>query len=185
MKLATNKFKDFYPCPIFPDETVEFTTRIQWFFVAAKKHITPVEPIIHVRFKCPVEKVTREELPFIRCQTTEVIQSYIRSLKFRDLLKETLLRLGGQAWLGYIERFVRAPIFSLRETQKTRITAPDGTIYIKSNARVGSPLYGKWHKIPPGFKNLSQAGERATIVKSPPENLIKPEEHTYCFYHAL
>ena len=51
---------------------------------------------------------------------------------------------------------------------RSQVTAPDGTIYIKSKARVGSLLHGKWHKIPPPFKTLSQAGDKATVVDSPP-----------------
>jgi len=160
--------------------TLEFTTKIQWSFIAAKKHLTPTEPIIHVRFECPMQKVTHEKLLMRRCPVSEVRQSYVDSQAFRNSLRNGLLALGGSAWLGHIERLVIG-LFLQKESERTRITASDGTIYVKSNARMGSPLYGKWHKIPPGFRNISEAGNLATVVESPPEDLIK-EEHMYCLH---
>ena len=174
-------FKDFYSCPIFADVTLEFTTKIQWSFIVAKKHVAVREPIIHVRFECPEQKVAHEKLPIRKCQMSEVRQSYINSQKFRDSLRNILLRLGGPTWSEYVERLVRTPP-SVRETKRTRITAPDGTTYVKSKARIGSPLYGRWHKIPPGFKNISQAGKLASVVESPPEDLTKSKEYTYCLH---
>jgi len=172
-------FKDFYSCPIFPDVTLEFTTKIQWSLIVAKKHVTLREPIIHVRFEGPMQKVEHEKLHIRKCPTSEVRQSYVDSQKFRDSLRNVLLRLGGPAWLEYIESFVRSPL-SVRETERTQVTAPDGTTYVKSKARIGSPLYGKWYKIPPGFKNISQAGKLATVIDSPPE---EPKEYVYCLHY--
>jgi len=171
-------FKDFYSCPIFPDVTLELTTKIQWSLIAAKKHVTLKEPIIHVKFECPVQKVEPEKLPIRKCPTSEAIQSYVGSQRFQDSLRNVLLRLGGSAWLDYIESFVRNPLL-VRETKRSQVTAPDGTTYVKSKARIGSPLDGKWYKIPPGFKNISQAGKLATVIDSPPE---EPKEYTYCLH---
>lgn len=177
--MTTDTSKGFYSCPVFPNVTLEFTTKIQWSLIAAKKHVTLREPIIHVRFECPVQKVAHEKLPIRKCRMSEIRQSYVDSQRFRDSLRNVLFRLGGPIWLEFIERFVRSPL-SVSETKRMRITAPDGTTYIKSKARIGSPLYSKWYKIPPGFKNISQAGNLATVVESPPEDLIKTKEYTYC-----
>jgi hypothetical protein len=178
--MTSKTFKSNCSCPFFPDVTLEFSTKIQWSLVVAKKHITPTEPIIHMKFECVMQKENHRKLPIRKCPVNEIKENYVKSYEFRELLRNALFSLGGTAWLEYIELIVHAP-FSLTETDRSQVTAPDGTKYIKSDARFGSPLYGKWHKIPPGFRNLSEAGNLATVVDSPPKEWVRIE-HVYCFH---
>jgi len=82
--------------------------------------------------------------------------------------------------LPYIEMIVGND-FSLKEQERSQITDKDGTKYRKSKARVGSPLFGKWLKIPLGFKNFTEAGDRAEIVDSPPNRLLEVQ-NIYCIH---
>ena len=170
-------FKDHLSCPLFPIETLEFSTRVQWSWVAAKKHVTEVRPRIHVTFKCPSQIRTKDTPQFGECPVNDIIREYVETQRFRSLLRENLLRLGGSRMTPYIDTIIRG--FSLEEPERTQITDKNGTKYIKSRAVVSSPLFGKWHKIPPGFRNLTEAGDLAQVVDSPPEKLLK-EEKFYC-----
>jgi len=82
--------------------------------------------------------------------------------------------------LPYIETIVRNDFF-LKDQERSQITDKDGTKYRKSKARVGSPLFGKWLKIPPGFKNYTEASDRAEIVDSPPNGLLE-SQNIYCIH---
>ena len=168
-------FKDSYSCPIFPARIITFSTRVQWSWIAAKKHITEVPPRIDIMFSCPAQKRTKETLTFGECPVNEIIRDYIDTQRFSTLLREGLLKLGGLRMKSYIDNIIRD--FSLGEPQRTQITAKDGTKYQKSRAVVGSPLFGKWYKIPPGFKNIKEAGYQ--IIDMPPEELLKIE-NIYC-----
>lgn len=173
-------FKDRYPCLIFPKEIVTFSTGVRWEWIATKKHVTTAPPQIKIMFKCPAQKVTSNDQPLGNCQVDEVKKNYVDTRRFRDLLRKNLLELGGPRMLPYIETIVGND-FPLKEQERSQITDKDGTKYRKSKARMGSPLFGKWLKIPPGFKNFTEAGDCAEIVDSPPNRLLEIQ-NIYCIH---
>lgn len=171
-------FKDSYSCPIFPQATLTFSIRVRWSWIVAGKHITETLPNIEIMFKCPAQKITSDELPLGKCPVNEIKCDYINTQRFRNLLRTSLVKLGGPRMMPYIDMIVRGSL-SLEEPEIKQITDKDGTKYQKSRASAGSPLFGKWYKKPPGYRNVTEAGSLAELVDSPPKELLQ-KENIYC-----
>jgi hypothetical protein len=161
-------------CPIFPKETIQLRTNIIWRGVASKKHVTISNPRIRTRIICNHQMEKEKTIPFGYCPRTKILNQLINTRFFRRIIISKLAEMGVP--FEFIKKYISK--MSISEPQTRRVTDKNGTKYVKSRAKSG-PLENKWYKIPPGFKNITEAGDKVEILDSPPAHLLK-RTITYC-----